>query len=81
MQWIKTKDKLPGAVLAIIGHVPIVSADVAVLFSNGDLDIANYDHEDSHWSLPNKGFEQPDCDPEYWCELPELPNQTRDTEK
>lgn len=75
MQWVKTTKRLPGAVYEIPGGLPTISADVAVYFDDVGVDIANYDHEEKHWSLPNRRFDQPDIEPTHWCELPELPTR------
>lgn len=70
--WIPITERLPEAVHGEESKPPIISDDVVVLFESGDTDIANYDHEDSVWSLVNHGFKEPDCDPTHWLPLPPL---------
>ena len=76
VEWISVKDKLPEALYGCEGEPPCISEDVAVYFEDVCVDIANYDHEAKHWSLPNRSFNQPDIDPTHWCRLPEMPEAT-----
>jgi Protein of unknown function (DUF551) len=75
VNWIRVKDRLPEARYGVDDGEPFISDDVAVYFQDVGADIANYDHEANHWSLPNRGFDQPDCDPTHWCALPEAPSR------
>lgn len=68
-EWIKVTDRLPEAKYGDGVKAPFVSDDVAVYFDEIGVDIANYDHDAGHWTLPNKSFEQPDCNPTHWKEI------------
>jgi hypothetical protein len=79
MKWVRTKDQLPVAALGFDegdgeGR-PFLSPDVVALWPDVCADIANYDHDEKRWSLLNRSFEEPDCEPEYWCYLPDLPTR------
>lgn len=75
MKWIAVTAELPEAIYNDDrGNEPYLSDDVAVSWPEiGVIEIANYDHKEKHWSLPNKSFKHPDIDPVYWCQLPSIP--------
>ena len=77
MKWINAKRALPVPKYGDDEHPkPYLSDDVLVVFESGDsiYDIANYDHAEKQWSLPNKGFNQPDVEPIAWIPIPALPD-------
>ena len=77
MGWAKVENGLPKAKYGDDRNTaPYLSEDVAVCWPEiGIIEIANYDHEAKHWSLPNKSFNQPDADPVYWYPLPKIPTK------
>src|SRR4029434_2706507 len=50
--WIPVEERLPEARYGADDQPPCISEDVAVYFEGSGADIANYDHEAKHWSLP-----------------------------
>jgi hypothetical protein len=75
--WIAVSEHLPEPIQGKEGKPPTISDDVVILFENGDVDIAMYDHEDDRWTLPNSAFAEPDCEPVFWMELPPSPSTTQ----
>ena len=70
-EWTKVDDRLPE-------RDGENSDDVLVWFQGGDskFEIACFDYEAEMWVLPNKGFDNPDCWPDYWMPLPPDPGST-----
>jgi hypothetical protein len=71
--WIPITKRMPEARYGEDDKPPIISEDVLILYESGMLDIANYDYDAQCWSVVNKGFSHPDCDPVYWMPIPEFP--------
>lgn len=83
MHWKNCNREKPPAKLGAEGEPPCISEDVLVYFLVGECryDVANYDHREGTWHLPNQGYEQPDVEPGYWMELPFQPGEPCPIEK
>ena len=71
LNWIPCAERLPEARYGHEGEPPYVSDDVLIRYSDGLVEMANYDHEEHFWTIVTtlrQAFEPP----EHWMPVPSL---------